>query len=1116
MPVINDTVRLDTLSIVPGSLSATDQKGRPLSAESYEVDLWNALWIWKKKPEGDTVWCRYRVFPLLFTQAVNRKDFETYNKYDSLMASRIIYAPSELLFAQPSSDRLTYSGSYARGISFGNSQDLVVNSSFNLQMQGKIAGDVEVTAAMSDNNIPLQPEGNTQQLQEFDKIFIQFKKDRSTLIAGDYELSRPAGHFMNFYKKLQGLSFQSQYRHWEAQQQTALSVAAARGQYVRKEFMGQEGNQGPYRLSGTGNEAFVVILAGTERVFLDGQLLERGADRDYVIDYNLGEITFTPRRLITKDKRLVVEYQAAERAYLRTVLFAGQQMKWDRITARLAVYNEQDARNQPLQQVLTDSQKAVLQDIGNNLNLAYYPGYDSIGFRTDRPMYRRTDSLGYTVFVFSTDPQQAHYDVRFTYLGSGKGNYRISSDAVNGRVYYWVKPEGNMPQGEYEPVIPLLAPQKQQLITGAVEVAVSQRTSAAAELAFSDNDRNTFSALGNQDNMGVAAMLQVRHVVPMHRQSKLELQGGYETVGRTFRAIERYRPVEFARDWNVLEEDSVNEHLATVSAQWMHPQRHQVSYRASAYVRSDDYRGLRHAWNAFWTRGGFESRADLSYLTAADDTLRSAFIRPTVDVSQRLLPNASARLGLRWMQERNRFRHDGQDSLMQKSFFWNERTVYVRNSDTARIHWFTQWIWRDDHLPDDGRFKKATTGNSLEAGFRTTQQRQTLEVLASYRRLNVADTLLTDVRPDESVLLRLRHEGSFQNGFLSTTTWYEANVGQVQKQEYAYTPVATGAGTHIWIDYNGDGIQQINEFELAPFASDGAFVKVFLPTNEYVRCYQAQFNESLHLSPRMLFRTPATQRNLLSRFSALITVQLNQRTYGNTFWQRFSPFGLTLADSLVLSAAAISSATLYFNRTNPHFGLDVFWQNSRSKNLLTNGLEWRQNASWGSRWRWNITRKVALLCTAQRLMQQRSLQYLPSGDYDIGGYDINPQLSYLPRNTLRFTTGYRYQQQDNGDGESGEKLRMHQGEAEFRYNVLAKSALSGKVTLAQVDFSGLSNSPAGYAMLQGLQRGINWLSQVSAERQLTRLLELSLSYEGRKTGDARWVHTGRMQVRALF
>jgi hypothetical protein len=96
-------------------------------------------------------------------------------------------------------------GSYTRGLALGNNQNLNFNSNLNLQIDGKLGNEIQLTGALSDNSIPLQPEGTTGNLQEFDRIFIQIKRRNASLIAGDFELMNPSGgYFMNYFKKLQG------------------------------------------------------------------------------------------------------------------------------------------------------------------------------------------------------------------------------------------------------------------------------------------------------------------------------------------------------------------------------------------------------------------------------------------------------------------------------------------------------------------------------------------------------------------------------------------------------------------------------------------------------------------------------------------------------------------------------------------------------------------------------------------------------------------------------------------------------------------------------------------------------------------------------------------------
>ncbi|HEY6062605.1 MAG TPA: hypothetical protein VIV35_03290, partial [Chitinophagaceae bacterium] len=267
-----DSIRIDSLSIVPNSFSIRDVPG-----SDYRLDFAKAVLHWKKKPSVDSVTITYRAFPFQLNSVVQRM------RYDSVMNN--FYAkPFEFNAGISDYQRgifdfgtLKAEGSFGRQIGFGNSQDAVLNSTFNMQLSGMLGDSIEIQAAITDNNIPIQPDGTTQELNEFDQVYLQFKKRGWQLNLGDIDIRENKNYFLNFYKRLQGISFQTTNRiSRNINSKTLVSGSIAKGKFTRNIFQGLEGNQGPYRLTGANNEFFFIVLANTERIFLDGELLQRG------------------------------------------------------------------------------------------------------------------------------------------------------------------------------------------------------------------------------------------------------------------------------------------------------------------------------------------------------------------------------------------------------------------------------------------------------------------------------------------------------------------------------------------------------------------------------------------------------------------------------------------------------------------------------------------------------------------------------------------------------------------------------------------------------------------------------------------------------------------------
>lgn len=1124
---------LDTLTVLPESVEIKDDQGVLINKSDYVLIKNELYWASSNKPKRIQI--DFSVLPYDLYKSFNHLDttkIEIDNNGDYIGFDFSPYEPQSGLIDNKGLD---YNGSFARGISFGNNQNLVLNSSFNLQLAGNLGDDVEILAAISDNNIPLQPEGNTQQLQEFDKIFIQLKKGKSSLTAGDYELSRPNSYFMNYFKKLKGATAENL---WEINDkssfQTKASVAIARGKFTRNNTVAQEGNQGPYRLEGGEGERFIIVLAGTEKVFLDGELLKRGLEEDYIIDYNRADVLFTNKRLITKDTRIIVEFEYAVQNYTRSLFAVNNEYKTDKLRLYLNVYSEQDGINSGGASDLDSLQKSILINAGDNPEFAVASGVDTLQeFNQFRVAYKMIDTTfmigGFPqteeILVYSTNKDSARFSANFLEKPFGDGDYIIdNSTAANGRIYRWVAPDPatGARNGNYIPGRNLIPPNKQALYTFGGEYQFSKNSSIITEVAISNNDLNRFSSFDDDDDTGIAVFSQFKNSKALGKKDIwiLDTQIGYEFVQKDFKALNPYRNAEFTRDWNIrnLGNEKAREQIGKGGFTLTKKNFGSLSYEFSGFLRNDLYTGTKHFSRLNIKKNGFALDLQGNLLNTDATTERSTFFRPKADISKIFKKLDNWKLGVYGEREKNdRFANDS-DTLSQQSFYYDLYKIYIESKQNEDFMVSANYRKRYDYAPVNTDFLQNTVAEEFNINGNWRQSKASaLRWNLSYRKLAIADTLLTNLEAQETFLGRLEHSLSLFKGAIRSSTNYEIGSGQERKQEFQYLPVAPGEGVYTWIaDLNGDSIPQINEIEEAVFQNEANIIRLSIFTDDFIRTNNVSLNQSLRIDPRSLWYQKKGTKKFFSRFSSQSTLRIVRKTRQADDIAAWNPFQLDIADTSLVSTTSAIRNTLFFNQGDSKYDIQLGMSNNQNKVVLTTGFESRLSTEQFFKTRWNITRKISNIVSFSRGNRSNDSEFFNNRDYDIEFYRIAPEFTFLVSKNFRNILSYKFQTSKNILPEGGETAIIHDFKLETTFNQSSKSSFRTSFSYVRINFNGMANSSLEFAMLEGLRNGENYLWDFSFDRRLGKNIQMVLSYEGRKSGVANIVHVGRAQVRATF
>jgi hypothetical protein len=1013
---------------------------------------------------------------------------------------------------------LQKSGTLVRGFSVGTNKDFTLKSGLRLQLSGNISEDIELVAALTDENTPIQPEGNTERLDELDKVFIQVKHPNAVGTFGDYQLQQRFGEFGIVDRKLQGLMGEFNYQNFSG----FVSFAGSRGKFNTNNFNGVDGVQGPYRLSGINNERDIIIIAGTEKVYLDGVELKRGENNDYTIEYSNATITFTPKKIITSASRISVDFEYTDRQFSRNFFGTGMASKLfnDKLKVGFQFLREGDDQNSPIDVVLSEQDKEILKNAGDDRNKAVKSGVsiaepDSLG--KIRGVYLAKDTTihgqQFTFYVYAPGDSNAIYNVSFSYVGEGQGDYIRESLGH----YKFVGKNS----GSYLPITFLPIPQLKQLATFNLSTEPFEKVFVNIDFASSSNDRNRFSSLDENDNNGYAINFLLKIDTQELKLNKTNLgKGGLffrkRYIDNKFISFDRFNEVEFNRYYNIASQQTqTNENLTEFGATYYPTDNLQLISNFGFLRKGNEFSSDRYNNTVNYIRQddyGFNYNID--FVQSSNQSIKNRWFRHKGNVFYKVW---NLKPGLELLAEDKSDVKSNSDSLLQGSLKYIEISPYVELLNIDGLKLQNKNSLRQDYFPLNGKLVEESQSYLYTLDVNYSALREfTSSLNFGYREKIYSENFKKiGLLNNQSIVIRTQSRFNFFDRFAEGDLFYEVSTQKSARLQKVFVRVERGTGNFKYLgDLNNNGIA--DEFEFEPTVFDGDFIQITVPTDQLFPVIDLKTSTRWKLDFSTLSDGDTFFDELLSALSTetLWRVEENSKDnkYSNVYLLRLSTFQNEVT---TIRGSNLFQQDIFIFENQQDLSFRLRFVERKSLNEFSLGFERGFYQEKSLRIIFKMIQEVSNQTDLSNVKDNLSATAISNRARRVSSNFLTSDFSYRPSRIMEI--GFRFRTGRSEDTFPQNKTIVDINSQLFRFNLsflgsgrlrieAERNELTANTTINQIPFE----------ITGGNLLGKNYLWRVNFDYRLSANLQTTLSYDGRLQSNTRTIHSARAEARAFF
>jgi len=1111
-----NSYELTSVHIIPASEKIA-VGNRQLIPGEYRIDfLSNALSLSDTLSYSifDSIYVQYESYSLSLKKKYQHRTLV--QKYDdrfqdtiSVVKTKSVDLSSRGIFGKG----LKSSGTLLRGFSLGTNKDLAVNSGLRLQLAGKISDEIEIVAALTDENTPIQPEGNTERLEELDKVFIEIKHKNASGVFGDYIYKSDVGEFGRVERKLQGVLGNVNVDNYKG----SFAFASSRGKFNSMQVSGIDGVQGPYRLSGVDNENDIIVIAGSEKVYLDGRPLKRGENNDFTIEYSIGEITFTPKILITSLSRIIVDFEYTNRQYDRNVISANGSANFfdNKLSFKINAFQEGDNKNSPIDIALSDSDKVILEQAGDDPFAASKSGViavdnDSLGIYSSLDTLIEGNQL--TIYIYNPGSETAKYNVSFSFVGDNNGDYIRESIGK----FRFVGIE----QGSYLPIRLLPLPEKSQVGNIVIDYSPIEQVTFNVELAASSYDRNTFSSIDDDDNNGFARYLKL-NVAPINLKISNsdfgKISGSFRDrfKDNRFKSLDRINEIEFDRNYNTANSGNDEETLREFKLNYLPVDQINLFGQYGLLKRGVNFESERILSKIIVENyNNFNMQYDYDFVRTDANIQNTDWLRQNGRISYNIW---KIEPGFEFRSENKEEKLNNADSLLTSSLQYTEYSPFLLFNISSGLNFTAKYSITNEKVPEQGVFVKESKSYSHTYSLVYRELKEfTSNLDFSLRKKKYSDLFAGKGFGDnESVQIRTQNQIRLFDRLIDGSVYYQTSSERSAKLERVFLRVPKGTGTHSYLgDLNGNGIADENEFVPDPY--EGDFIQITIPTDELFPVIDLKLNTRLNVDFGKYFEKTNFVSTALNSLTSVTTFRVEENSKisepEKIYLLNFKYF---LNDSTTIRGFNYFQQDLHIFKNRRDLSFRLRYTDRKSLNQYSAGLESSFSKQRGLKIKFRMVKELNNETEFINEIENVNAPTNTNRSRKTVSNSVTSDFSYRPMDN--FELGFLFMVGRLEDSYPTEPTIIDQNKLTLRFtlSLLQKGRLRVEVERTEL-LANTTENIIPFEITNGNLIGKNYVWRANFDYRISSNLQTNINYNGRLQGKGKVINTFTAEAKAYF